>query len=62
MEHMIHFEPLNKGGKKGKQIISNINILLRKAKHLLYSLSISFKICNPEFLVKPAFLFIEKLS
>jgi hypothetical protein len=62
MEDMIHFEPLDRGGKKGKQKMSNVNILLRKAKHLLYSMSISFKICNLEFLVHPAFIFIKKLS
>ncbi len=59
MEDMIHFEHPNRGGKKGKQKIANVNILLRKAKHMLCSLSISFKIRNLEFPVNPAFIFIK---
>jgi hypothetical protein len=44
MEDMLHFEPLNKRGKRGKQEISNVTCPLRATKHMLYLLSKSFKI------------------
>jgi hypothetical protein len=60
MEEMLHYEPSGRGDMTGCQKIFNVHCLLWNAEHMLYRLSISFKIDNREIMVGRALFLTGK--